>query len=359
MRTITVGTNEAGQRLDKLLAKYMDLAGKGFLYKMLRKKNITLNGRRCDGSERLAVGDEIRLFLSDDTIEKFTRERKQTTTEKSREHIKLDIIYEDEHILLINKPVGMLSQKAKETDTSLVEYLTDYLLESGQLTREDLRSFRPSVCNRLDRNTSGLVAAGKTLPGLQGLSAVFRDRSLHKYYLCAVSGNVREKRRIEGYLSKNERSNQVTVYREAREGSLPICTEYEPLLYENGCTLLKVLLVTGRTHQIRAHLASIGHPIIGDPKYGTGTTSYEISRKQIVTGEGKQGKQGRNSVRTQLLHSWQMVFPDMPGPLAGISGQSFFAPLPPGFARVFSAENLQEIMRSASKVVLKSAQKLR
>ena len=183
MQSIEVNRNEAGQRLDKLLGKYLNLASKSFLYKMIRKKNITLNGRKCDGSSRLEEGDQIQLFLSDETIERFSRQKVPRVTQK-----KLDIIYENTHILLVNKPAGMLSQKAKDTDESLVEYVIDYLLHSGQLTEKELRSFRPSVCNRLDRNTSGLVAAGKSLAGLQLLSAVFQKRSLHKYYLCVVKG---------------------------------------------------------------------------------------------------------------------------------------------------------------------------
>ena len=176
MKSITVNKNEAGQRLDKLLGKYLNLAGKGFLYKMMRKKNIVLNGKKCDGSEKLAEGDEIKLFLADETIEKFSEVKIQKVKKT-----KLHIIYEDEHVLLINKPSGMLSQKAKEQDESLVEYLIDYLLDSGKLTKEDLRSFRPSVCNRLDRNTSGLVAAGCSLAGLQKLSAML---SLRGFRLC-------------------------------------------------------------------------------------------------------------------------------------------------------------------------------
>lgn len=139
---------------------------------MMRKKNIVLNGKKCDGSEKLAELDEIKLFLAEETIEKFSEVKIQKVKKK-----KLSIIYEDEHVVLINKPSGMLSQKAKEQDESLVEYLIDYLLGSGKLSKEDLRSFRPSVCNRLDRNTSGLVAAGCSLAGLQRLSAMFRDRS--------------------------------------------------------------------------------------------------------------------------------------------------------------------------------------
>lgn len=316
MKSIIVNSNEAGQRLDKLLGKYLNLAGKGFLYKMMRKKNITLNGKKCDGSEKLAQGDEIKLFLSDETIEKFSEVKVQKVSKQ-----KLDIIYEDEHILLINKPSGMLSQKAKDTDESLVEYLIDYLLDSGQLTKEDLRSFHPSVCNRLDRNTSGLVAAGKSLAGLQILSSVFKDRSLHKYYVCGVRGCVESRHLISGYLKKDERTNQVAILDHEEKDALPIRTEYEPLMYQNGFTMLKVTLITGRTHQIRAHLASIGHPILGDCKYGD-PRANELVRQ-------------RYHIRSQMLHSWQMVFPKLEEPFAYLSGRMYEAPMPKEFMKVF------------------------
>lgn len=316
MKSIVVSGNEAGQRLDKLLGKYLNLAGKGFLYKMMRKKNITLNGKKCDGSEKLAEGDEIRLFLSDETIDKFSEIKVQKVRRQ-----KLDIIYEDDHILLINKPSGMLSQKAKETDESLVEYLIDYLLDSGALTKEALRSFRPSVCNRLDRNTSGMIAAGKSLPGLQILSAVFKDRSLHKYYLCVVSGKLEQKQRLNGYLKKDERTNQVIITKQEVPGSAPICTEYEPLEYRDGYTLLKVMLITGRTHQIRAHLASIGHPIAGDYKYGDPSVNAQVKQQYHV--------------QSQMLHSWQMTFPQLPEPLGYLGGRTFTAPAPAVFRRMF------------------------
>lgn len=317
MKQITVSSNEAGQRLDKLLGKYLNLAGKGFLYKMMRKKNITLNGKKCDGSEKVSEGDEIRLFLAEETIEKFSQVKIQKVKKRT-----LDILYEDDHILLINKPSGMLSQKAKEQDESLVEYLIDYLLDSGQITAETLRSFRPSVCNRLDRNTSGIVAAGKSLSGLQILSSVFRDRSIHKYYLCVVRGRLAEKKRIDGYLAKNEKNNQVTIYQDhPPAGAAPICTEYEPLAYRDGFTLLNVALITGRTHQIRAHLASIGHPIAGDYKYGDAAVNARVKEQY--------------GVRSQMLHSRQLVFPQLPEPLSYLGGRSFEAPAPKEFIRMF------------------------
>lgn len=316
MKVLVVTRNEAGQRLNKLLSKYLNLAGTGFIYKMLRKKNITLNGGKCDGSERLEEGDEIRLFLSDETIEKFSKVQVQNVKKKT-----LDIIYEDQHILLINKPAGMLSQKAKEADESLVEYVTDYLLERGSLTREDLKTFRPSVCNRLDRNTSGLVVAGKSLLGLQIMSAVLKDRSIHKYYYCVIKGRLAGKQTIEGYLLKDERTNQVRIYDNPVPESLPTVTAYEPVSEYDGYTLLKVTLVTGRTHQIRAHLASIGCPLVGDVKYGDQRVNEEARK--------------RFGIRHQMLHSFRVEFPSLPEPLAYLSGRSFTAPLPREFGKIW------------------------
>ena len=322
MKLLTVTEREAGQRLDKMLAKYLNLAGKGFIYKMIRKKNITLNGGRCDGSEKLEEGDQIRLFLSDETIGRFSSVPVQPVKKTS-----LDVIYEDENILLINKPCGMLSQKAAESDVSLVEYITAYLLETGAMTEEDLKTFRPSVCNRLDRNTSGIVIAGKTLGGLQAMGAVLKDRSLHKYYQCIVKGRVETPCRIRGYLRKNPAANQVSVFKDPVPDSQAIETEYIPLSVGSAYTRLQVTLITGRSHQIRAHLASIGRPILGDPKYGDPALNREIRQKYGVS--------------TQLLHSWKLVMPDaVPEPCAGLAGRSFTAPLPKDFERVMAGEKL-------------------
>ena len=220
------------------------------------------------------------------------------------------------------KQYGKSWQKAKEGDESLVEYVIDYLLKNGDLSSQDLATFRPSVCNRLDRNTSGLVAAGKSLPGLQILSEAFRDRSLHKYYYCVVKGALKEKRTISGFLLKDEKTNQVKIFKDQVPESQPIVTTYEPVSVFDNYTLLRVTLVTGRTHQIRAHFSSIGYPLVGDGKYGDAGVNEEARR--------------RFGIRHQMLHSFQMEFPDLPEPLSYLSGRMFTAPLPEEFKRICS-----------------------
>ena len=324
MREIVIRENESGQRLDKFLAKYMALAPKSFFYKMMRKKNITLNGKKAQGKEQLKQGDVVKLFLSDETVEKFRP--KQTVYARK----KLDILYEDRHTLFVNKPAGMLSQKAKPSDQSLVEYLTAYLLESGQLTEEELRTFHPSVCNRLDRNTSGIVAAGKTLAALQTLSAMFRERSVRKYYLCLVYGVVSGEKKIRAFLTKDGRTNRVTVERkkgtpnsgadisDGKESFIE--TEYRALRTDGEVTLMEVHLITGKTHQIRAHLAAEGYPIIGDYKYGNRDVNDIFRRKYGLT--------------SQLLHSYRLCFPECEGELAELSGKEIKAPVPELFRKI-------------------------
>ena len=264
MQVISITQREAGQRLDKLLSKYLNSAPKSFIYKMLRKKNIVLNEKKAEGNEKLKEGDEVKLFLAKETIEKFSKPIMMGKEGKNRKKA-LNIIYEDEHILFINKPAGVLSQKAKETDISLVEMILSYLEEKGS----DFSLCRPSVCNRLDRNTSGIVIAGKTVVGLQEMSRILKERSASKFYLCLVKGKIERGAFLEGYLTKEGERNQVIIKEtSSSEKDLPIKTQYIPLACNREVTLLKVKLITGRSHQIRAHLASIGHPIIGDGKYG-------------------------------------------------------------------------------------------
>lgn len=324
MKVITVRENEAGQRLDKLLAKYMDKAPKSFFYKMLRKKNITLNKKKADGSERLVLGDEIRLFLSEETIENFSTPRVSCNLAVSGR--KLEILYEDAHVLLLNKPAGLLSQKARPEDVSLVEQLTAYLLESGQLAMEDLKSFRPGICSRLDRNTSGLAAAGKSLAGLQAMNELIRSHSLDKFYRCIAAGAVAQEARIEGWLKKDGKANQVRIYEQEQPDSQYICTEYMPLgqlvLNQTVCTYLEVRLITGRSHQIRAHLSSMGYPLLGDPKYGDAAMNRWVQKTF--------------GLHAQLLHAFRLEFPRLSGTLSALSGRTFTAPLPEIFVNILN-----------------------
>lgn len=329
MKQIYVQQNEAGQRLDKLLVKVLNKAPKSFIYKMLRKKNIVLNGKKADGSEKLVLEDEIKLFLSDETFEQFSEP--VTTTEV--EH-NLELVYEDKNILIINKPLGVLSQKAEKDDISIVEHIISYLLSTGQLTKEQLASFKPGVCNRLDRNTSGLLIAGKSLLGLQEMARLLKDRTLDKYYLCIVRGKLEGKKRIEGYLSKDEVKNIVTIHPKQLTDSEYICTEYEPMMYtephgssnkdqegpKGMFTLLQVKLITGRSHQIRAHLASMNYPLIGDFKYGDQKTNHYFKMNYGLS--------------HQLLHSYRMIFPKIEGELSYLSHQEFTAEIPELFLKI-------------------------
>lgn len=355
MKELEIGKNEAGQRLDKYLKKYLKEAPGSFIYKMLRKKNIVLNGKKADGSEKLSVGDQVKLFLADETIEKFSAGESLVNPngnqpKKSGKKMDIPLIYEDSDVLLLNKPSGVLSQKAAPSDYSVNEFVVSYLLESGQITQEELRTFRPAVCNRLDRNTSGIIAAGKTLTGLQELSLLFKERSMEKHYLCVVKGCIRKPAYINGYLKRNLKTHKVSVVSkdayEKGESSknhgkgeneyVPIETEYVPIAYQKDLTLLKVHLITGRTHQIRAHLSSIGHPILGDYKYGDRAFN-EPFRKKF-------------NIKDQLLHAYELHMPENTGECKTISGKTFVAEVPGFFWKVIRETTWEHGIQEALEV---------
>ena len=315
MKTFIIGTNDANQRFDKYLKKLLPNASTGFLYKMLRKKNITLDGKKATGKETVKKGSEVKVFFSEETFEKFMQDA--SVLQADYENLKnlpmkgLSVVYEDTDILIADKPANMLSQKAKDTDLSANEYLLGYLIRSGALSLEAFKTFRPSVCNRLDRNTTGLLLMGKTLAGAQKLSEGLRDRSIHKFYRAIVAGTVKNGAHLSGWLLKDEKTNQVQIFREPVEDAVQIETSYEPVQADKDHTLLEIHLITGKTHQIRAHLASIGHPVIGDKKYGDETVNHRYEEMFMV--------------RHQLLHAYRLEFPD---------GQTVCAPMPGLFERI-------------------------
>lgn len=323
MRVYKISSLEANQRFDKYLHKLLKEAGNGFIFKMLRKKNITLNGKKASGNEILKENDEVKLFMAEETIDKFSGGAKEqgadiSEYEKAYRQFQKEIwiVYEDEDVLLINKPAGILSQKAEKTDVSCNEWLIGYLLNKKELTDVLLRTFKPSVCNRLDRNTSGLLICGKTLLGSQMMSQLIKERNIRKFYRTFVKGNFDKKMHVAGYLKKDNRTNKVTVTKEKVQNSEPIETIFTPLICTDKISYIEAELITGKPHQIRAHLNAIHHAILGDFKYG------DIEFNKYTT------------IKHQLLHAYRLEFPRLEGKFAHLSERVFVAEEPAYFEEV-------------------------
>ncbi|MCR5430944.1 MAG: RluA family pseudouridine synthase [Lachnospiraceae bacterium] len=411
MKLVIIGINEDGQRVDRLVGKLIPHAEKGLVYKAIRKKIVTLNGKKTQPDARVKEGDELRLFFADETLINLggtlqdVKEAADTGTEKEyapkqfgrgekgkkTENVGFDfsdnIIYEDDDVILVYKPAGILTQGAMQKkqrngqtdEVSLNDLLIAYLNEKGKLSGTG-ETFKPSVCNRLDRNTSGIVVCGCSLKGLRVMSKLIHDRSLKKFYLCAVKGIIREPGVLTGWLVKDEESNKVRIYKNETDiqGNTPgadkgitgkgeavgeslrrgrrnkgdvkadaynIETRYRPLKSAHEMTLLEVELVTGRPHQIRAHMASIGHPVAGDPKYGDAAFNRMIAKEY--------------GIKHQVLTAWRLVFPEkcQPEPqhgnetrqvnepqhgngscLEALSGREFRAEVPSEVTKLFGVD---------------------
>ena len=314
MREITITTEDSNQRLDKFLKRYFKEASSGFLYKMLRKKNITYNNKKADGHEMLQDGDVISVYFSDETFEKMqgvAASNPMFDWLSSLPHQHVQVVFENKDLIVVNKPAGILTQKSKPEDISLNDEILAYLISSQQLSRARFDLFKPSVANRLDRNTTGLVLAGKTLQGQQFLAEKLRTRDAKKTYHCVVKGIIDHEETKEAYLKKDSASNLVSIHGIELPGSKLIRTRFRPIRHTNEYTLLEVDLLTGRTHQIRAHMAYLGHPVMGDVKYGD-TTFNEQYRK--------------SGIRRQMLHAYRIQLP---------GGIDCIAEEPEEFAKLF------------------------
>ncbi|MEE0839931.1 MAG: RluA family pseudouridine synthase [Acutalibacteraceae bacterium] len=265
MKEFIISANDSGQRLDKFISKAMPLLPKALMYKYIRTKHIKLNGKRAEISTRLNTGDKVNAYISDEFFGQAIPKYDFLSAGD-----KLNIVYEDENILLADKPQGLLSHPDEnEYNDTLITRIQKYLYNKGEYRPDEENSFKPSLANRIDRNTGGIVIAAKNAQALRILCDKIKTREIDKRYLTVVHGIPKEKEALlEGFLEKNESKNKVYLQNKKTEKNLTVKTFYRTLAKKNGLALLEIELLTGRTHQIRAHLSSIGHALLGDGKYG-------------------------------------------------------------------------------------------
>ena len=308
MRTLKIGRNDAGQRLDKFLGKAVKGLPQSLMYKFIRTKKIKVNGKRTVQNYFLCEGDEIQLYIKDE----FFGSPEADTSALTRIKPKLDIVYEDENIMLLNKRPGVLVHEDSDArDNTLIMHVKAYLIANGEYDPVAENSFAPALCNRIDRNTGGIVIAAKNAEALRVMNEKIRENKIQKYYLCLVHGKLSKKQdTMHAWLKKDSAANMVSVRDRRFEGSKEIITAYRTLGERGSSTLLEVELITGRTHQIRAHMAHIGHPLLGDGKYG-------VNRDEK-----------RRGYKYQALYSYKLKFSetDEENLLSYLEGKTFSIP---------------------------------
>lgn len=306
MKELIIGKNDAGQRADKFLQKACPALPKSAMYKYIRKKSIKLNGKRLDIAQKLNEGDVLTLYISDEFFVRAEDSRSFLSAGES-----LDIVYEDENILLLHKPVGLVVHEDESgTPDTLINRVLRYLYAKGEYIPDAELSFTPSLCNRIDRNTEGIVICAKTAEALRVMDQKIRDRELKKLYLCVTAGIPPEKSaRLTAYHSRDEKTKTVTVWNKKTPFNKTMITDYRVLAAdrERGLALVEADLITGRTHQIRAHFAHEGFPLLGDGKYGINRVNRAYN------------------VKTQALCSHKLIFAFTTdaGSLEYLNGKSF------------------------------------
>lgn len=311
MIEIKITENEAKQRLDRFLRKYLPNFQLGDIYKLFRNKRVKVNNKREKENYMLQLNDTLQLYIS----EPIQKEPIEAVVSAKP----IDIVYEDENLLLINKPFGLLTHPDSpgENDT-LIDRALYYISKQEGYTPSP--TFTPSTCNRLDRNTGGIVIVAKTYKALKSANKLIREKGIQKLYLCVVKGIISEAGEVGNFLLKDEDSNKVEILEEHEEGAKGVHTKYRPLATNNEYTYMEVELITGRPHQIRAHFASIGHPIVGDVKYG------EKNINKIFFDKFK--------LKHQFLFAYKLIFKEEEEGLEYLKGRSFTSELPASFERI-------------------------
>ncbi len=307
LQELIVNRNDDGQRIDRFLLKYLNEAPRSFIFKMLRKKNIKLNNKKATPEDLIKEGDRIQIYLADETIAKFKKE-----IDINKISMDLNIIYEDENIIAMNKKPGILSHSSdKLREENIVDGMVNYLIKKGDYVPRKEHNFIPGICNRLDRNTSGVILGGKNYETMKNLNESMREYKIARFYKTIVKGKLDKEIQLVDHIIKDEEKNKVRIVDKPSENSKKIVTNIRPIKTNGDYSLLEIELITGRTHQIRVHLASIGHPIIGDRKYGNREVNKLFKDKYNLT--------------DQYLHGYKLRFVDPVGKLDYLVGKEIVA----------------------------------